>query len=183
MFGWSEMTWQVIIVAFLGALPPTILAWRGLQQGRSNGADIKGATATAAIAAKKASAAEDRVEEVHTTTQAIVEQAGVIQKQTDGQLKVLITQIADLSKQNEQLLQRSEQQVRTINTLANILTATRVAEASAGGQGTVTVPSVRAEDLAQAVQTITDIVHPQPAAPAADERSEPGKGEEGKDQA
>jgi len=146
-----------IALAAISALPPTLVAWGALRQGRKNGMKADQAAANAEVAAEKAEVAAThanstavKIEEVRAATQEISTQSDKIAAQTNGHLTKLTNEV-------NQLMARNEGLEKTVTTLVNILTATRVLEASAEGKGSVTVPSVRPEDLNQVIQTVRDI--------------------------
>jgi hypothetical protein len=146
-----------VVLAALSALPPTLVAWGALRQGRSNGrkADLAASNAgkaaiKAEVAATHASSTALKVDEVRAATQEISTQSDKIAAQTNGHLTKLTNEV-------NQLMARNEGLEKTVTTLVNILTATRVLEASAERKESITVPAVRTEDLNQALQTIQEI--------------------------
>ena len=146
-----------IALAAISALPPTLVAWGALRQSRKNGEKADLAATNAGVAAVKADVAAthalsnaQKVEEVRVATQDISAQSDKIAAQTNGHLTKLTNEV-------NQLMARNEGLEKTVTTLVNILTATRVLEASSEGKPSVTVPSVRPEDLSQVIQTVRDI--------------------------
>jgi len=153
----TDATIQAIVVAALTALPPTIVAWGALRQGQSNGRKVDQAASSADAAAMKAETAAThasdtaaKVEAVRMATQDISTQSDKIAAQTNGHLTKLTDEV-------NQLMARNEGLEKTVTTLVNILTATRVLEASADRKETITVPAVRTEDLNQVIDTIQSI--------------------------
>lgn len=114
-------------------------------------------------AAAKADEAVVKADALHSTTQAIATQSDQIAAQTNSHLSHLTDLVTDLQARNAEL-------AKTVTTLANILTAGRVAEAASAGKDTVTVPAVRPDDLTQAIQTIAEIKQAPSDPPADDQR-------------
>lgn len=141
------------IFAALAGLVAAILAVR-------NGWKTDRVRADVQAVAVNADAAATRADEVHAATQAIASKSDQIAAQTDGHLTRLTAELNKLEARNANL-------EKTVTTLVSIITATRVAEASAGGKEGITVPSVRTEDLATVVDTIAQI------AKADDDPNEP----------
>jgi len=139
-----------IVVAAITAIPPTLVALGAWRQGWNNGKKADVAAASADLAAANASAAAVKVEEVHTAAQGIAAKSDQIAAQTNGHLTQLTAELKQLTTRNEAL-------EKTVTTLVNIITATRVLEANNEGKDSITVPSVRTEDLNQAIQTIQEI--------------------------
>jgi len=104
----------------------------------------------AETAATHASDTAAKVEAVRMATQDISTQSDKIAAQTNGHLTKLTDEV-------NQLMARNEGLEKTVTTLVNILTATRVLEASADRKETITVPAVRTEDLNQVIDTIQSI--------------------------
>jgi len=153
----TDATIQAIVVAIVTALPPTIVAWGALRQGQSNGRKVDQVATSADVAAVKAdkaassaNAAAIKAEEVHTATQGIAAKSDQIAAQTNGHLTKLTDEVNKLMARNEGL-------EKTVTTLVNILTASRVLEANAERKESITVPAVRTEDLKQVIQTIHEI--------------------------
>jgi len=158
-----------VVLAALSALPPTLVAWGALRQGQSNGRKVDQAASSASAAAVKAETAAAhasttaaKVDEVRMATQEISSQSDKIAAQTNGHLTKLTNEV-------NQLMARNEGLEKTVTTLVNILTATRVLEASAERKESITVPAVRTEDLNQALQTIQEIHEKDAAGETPDE--------------
>lgn len=114
-------------------------------------------TAGAAIAATILAVRNGKkTDAVGAKTDAIAEQSDKIAAQTNGHL----TKLTD----------RNEALEKTVTTLVNILTASRVAEAAATGKEKVTTPAVRTDDIAQAIETISQIPAAQSDTPDPDLR-------------
>lgn len=167
--GLTQITLALIagLPAILTALAATIGAFLAYRNGRkTDKVDVKvdAVAEKTDVAASKADAAATKADETHVATQAIATKSDQIAANTDGHLSRLTEQVTDLQARNAEL-------TKTVSTFASILTAGRVAEASASGKDSVTVPAVRPEDISQAIETLQQIKPAQNGvAPEADQR-------------
>lgn len=84
----SDATIQAIVVAMCTALPPTLVAWGALRQGKRNGAKADGIAVKAAEIEQKADAAKTSCERVETATdtqhQLVTQSLGTLQVGTEA---------------------------------------------------------------------------------------------------
>lgn len=146
-----------IVAAVCTALPPTLVAWGALRQGKKNGVTAEAAAASADIAATQADTAAKKADELHDITKTVANNTNGHLSQLTSDLGRAMTQIKGLED--------------TVVTLSSILTAGRVAQASAEGKPTQTVPAVRSDDLAHVIDTLKDIKQHHDDPPNVDQRS------------
>lgn len=88
----TDATVQAVIVAFFTALPPTLVAWGALSQGKKNGVKADDAIRSAETAATKADVAASKTDALHEETKAI-------KANTDGKLGELLAENKELREE------------------------------------------------------------------------------------
>lgn len=126
----TDSTIQAIVIAVCTALPPTLVAYGALKQGKKNGDKADTAIANSETAAQKAT-------EVHVETQAIKAQAHDIKAQTDGQLSAM-------REENKQLREKLDEQYTENKHIRDMLA--ELMSIMSAREGKPIVQAVRAED-------------------------------------